>query len=431
MNLRSKFLVPVTVMSTVLVGLFGASEGAAHEAEIEEKSEQAPPEVAPPPALPTRLAFGEEGWVSVGGRLQPIFIYNNSDLVSDDAEFRLRRARLFVRGEATPWAGFSLATEVSGSTMQLIDAHFHFKPHQETQFFVGRHLSPGTGRQAGTTSAAALMAIDRPAFAYKNLSYGGRAMTAFATSTLAGTDSGLRMDTQVRDEGVTFWGDHSRTENLHFKYYLGVYDGWSRSPARAEGDLRYSGRAAVNFGDDEKGFYNSSTYLGKKRTVGVGVSFDAQNRVATEQATGDDVDYHFWTIDLFAEQPLGPGVINFEAAYGQLDLDDAESVLVDRNGAPLSGAGVSGRQAQGDGFYVQTGYYLPTCRLQPWVMYEEWSSDAANNVGSYNNMRIGLTYFARGHNLNFKIGLERTRLDWSPGGDRTAHSIVTGAYLNF
>lgn len=387
-------------------------------------------EATPALQLPTRLSFGENGWVSVGARLQTLFIYNDSDLVGDTVEFRLRRARVFVRGEVTEWAGFSFATEVSGSNVTLIDAFFHLKPKEETQVFLGRHLSPGTGRQAGTTSAAAMMAIDRPAFAFKNLSYGARAMTAFSTSTLPGTDSGIRMDAQVRDEGVTVWGDHFRGEDMHLKYYVGIYDGWSRSPSRDEGDLRYSGRASINYGDHEKGYFNSSTYLGNKRTIGVGVSVDAQNRVATEQGTQRGVDYRFWTVDLFLEQPLTAGVVNFEAAYGQLDLDDA-GLLLDRNGNPLGGSAVSGQQAQGDGFFLQAGYYFPDVRVQPWVLYEEWSSDAAGGLGSYNSGRVGLTYFARGHNLNFKIGFERTRLDGSPGGDRVSNSVVVGAYLNF
>lgn len=162
----------------------------------------------------------------------------------------------------------------------------------------------------------------------------------------------------------------------------------------------------------------------------MGVSVDAQNRVATEQGTQRGVDYRFWTVDLFLEQPLTAGVVNFEAAYGQLDLDDA-GLLLDRNGNPLGGSAVSGQQAQGDGFFLQAGYYFPDVRVQPWVLYEEWSSDAAGGLGSYNSGRVGLTYFARGHNLNFKIGFERTRLDGSPGGDRVSNSVVAGAYLNF
>ncbi len=381
------------------------------------------------PDVPRRLHIGDEGWVGVGARILPIFIYNDSDLVSDEMEFRMRRARVFVRGDLVEWAGFSVATEVSGGNVLLIDSYLHFKPKDEVQFFVGRHLSPGPGRQSGTTSAAALMAIDRPNFGFKNLSFGGRAMTAFATSTLDDTDSGLRMDAQVRDEGVTFWGDHSRTNDLHFKYYLGVYDGWDRSPARDNGDLRYSGRAAVNFGDHENGFFNSSTYLGLKRTIGLGASFDAQNRVATEAVTESSVNYRYWTVDLFAEQPVGWGSLTFEAAYGQLDLDKGDNILLDRNGDPLGG--VPGRQAQGDGFYLQAGYYMPGIKIQPWILYEEWDSAASGSVGSYTNARIGATYFARGHNLNFKIGYERTRLGWSTDGDRTSNSIVTGAYLNF
>ncbi len=430
-NLRAmsrKASIPLFVLSLAAAGsLLAGSENREAVPEAEPKIRSAAVLL---PELPTRLHFGDAGWVSVGARVQAIFIYNDSDLVDDDTEFRMRRARIMVRGEVTEWAGFSLATEGAGGNVTLIDSYLHFKPLPEVQFFVGRHLVAGTGRQAGTTSAAALMAMDRPAFSYKNLSFGGRAMTAFATSTLAGTDSGLRMDAQVRDEGITFWGDRSLSDNLHLKYYAGVHGGSRNSPARDEGDLRYSGRVAVNFGDDERGFFNSSTYLGRKQTVGLGVSFDAQNRVAID--SGNDVNYRFWTVDLFAEQSLGRGSASFEAAYGQLDLDDA-GLLSRRDKTTAFGdaAAVSGLQAQGDGFFAQAGYYFPNIHLQPWILYEEWNSDTPGGEGSYNNARIGLTYFARGQNLNFKIGYERTRLEANPNGDRNSNSIVTGVYMTF
>lgn len=427
------FKAPILLLSLSLIAAGSLLTGA----ENREAPPQAEPELrsaaAPSPVPPTRLHFGEEGWVSVGARIQPLFIYNDSNLVDDDMEFRMRRARIMLRGDVVEWTGFSLNTEVSGSNVILIDSYLHFKPLPETQFFVGRHLVAGTGRQAGTTSAAGMMAIDRPNFTFKNLSYGGRAMTAFATSTLPGTDSGLRMDAQVRDEGVTFWGNRSLNDSLHLKYYAGVHDGSRNSPARDEGDLRYSGRAAINFGDDESGFFNSSTYLGRKQTIAIGASFDAQNRVAIDAGTGNEVNYRLWTVDLFAEQPLGPGTVSFEAAYGQLDLDDA-GLLNRRDGNAFGGAGagaVTGLQAQGDGFFAQAGYYFPDLRLQPWVLYEEWDSDAPDGAGSYNNARVGVTYFARGQNLNFKIGYERTRLDASPNGDRNSNSIVTGVYMTF
>lgn len=427
MSRKASFLLislSFAVAGSLLTAAENREDGSLSEPEIRSAA-------APSPVLPTRLHFGEEGWVSLGARIQPLFIYNDSNLVNDDMEFRMRRARIMVRGEVVEWAGFSLATEVSGSNVILIDSYAHFKPLPEAQFFVGRHLVAGTGRQAGTTSAAAMMAIDRPNFSFKNLSFGGRAMTAFATSTLPGTDSGLRMDAQVRDEGVTFWGDRSLSEIVHLKYYAGVYDGSGNSPARDEGDLRYSGRAAINFGDHENGFFNSSTYLGRKQTVGIGVSFDAQNRVAIDAGTGNEVNYRFWTVDLFAEQPLGPGTVNFEAAYGQLDLDDA-GLLNRRDGSAFPGANnVSGLQAQGEGFFAQAGYYFPELRIQPWILYEEWDSDAPGGAGSYTNARIGATYFARGQNLNFKIGYERTRLDANPNGERNSNSIVTGVYLTF
>lgn len=59
--------------------------------------------------------------------------------------------------------------------------------------------------------------------------------------------------------------------------------------------------------------------------------------------------------------------------------------------------------ASGRGRFTQAGYYFPEFRPQSWALYEEWDSDAAGGLGSYNSGRVGLTYFARGQ-------FERTRI---------------------
>jgi ferredoxin len=83
-------------------------------------------------------------------------------------------------------------------------------------------------------------------------------------------------------------------------------------------DLRFTGRLELNLFEPETGYFHSATYLGKKKTVGLGASFDTQGNVANSDDRGA-VDYTFYTIDLFADLPVGPGT------DGIVVQDDADS----------------------------------------------------------------------------------------------------------
>jgi len=71
----------------------------------------------------------------------------------------------------------------------------------------------------------------------------------------------------VRDLGVTLFGNQSFGEDAHLKYYLGAYDG---AQAANEDNLRFTARAQLNLLGKEAAYYNDGTYLGEKRTIGIG-----------------------------------------------------------------------------------------------------------------------------------------------------------------
>jgi hypothetical protein len=225
--------------------------------------------------------------------------------------------------------------------------------------------------------------------------------------------------------GATLFGAGSLVDAAHLKYYAGLYNGVQEG---TDADaLRYTGRLQANFFEAEPSYYNSSTYLGTKKTVGAGLAYDAQDAVARSDDVGD-VDYRFYTADLFAEHPAGPGALTVELAYQNLDLDDARSI--DLDGDPAT-PGRDGARAQGDGFYVQAGYYLR--QWQPWVAFESWSADAPGGKGSYDMYRVGLTYFIDGHHANIKAGYEQFEAD-APIGDSAEDAVgtfVLGLYLTY
>ena len=379
-----------------------------------------------------KIKFGEESEINLGARLQTLYLNHNKDLDADGNaddydNFKIRRARLRLGADINQYVSLFLQTEFSqdaaaGGDVRMIDAFIKLKPHKLANFVVGVNMAP-SGRQA-LTSSGGLMAMDRPGITYKSLTWGTRAVAQFANVTYSDSDAGLRGDVDVRDLGITLFGSDSISDTAHFKYYLGVYNGVQKAGTDNE---RYAGRVQFNFFDAEAGYYGLSTYLGKKKTVGIGASFDSQSDVATDTITNQNVDYSLYSIDLFTDYPVGPGTITFEAAYTDLDLGGATSLDVNGDGSKLTNA----TQSEGNGYYAQTGYYIN--KWQPWAAYETWDAKAASGKGSYDAYRLGVTYFLQGHTANIKAGYEKMEADANFGSsnENSVDTFAVGLYVTF
>ena len=373
--------------------------------------------------------------VDLGGRLQYLTLFNDGSF-DNDVEYKVRRARIRLGITPHPWWKMFLQTEFSddninsGGDVRMIDAFITFKPRDWFQLIGGERMAPAS--RQNLTSSGALMTVDRPGSNNYTLTWGLRGQTQFNNSPVPGTRGGSVGDVSVRDLGVTLFGSTSTSDSLHFKYYAGVSDG---STERTSDEERFTARAQVNIGDAEPGYYGLSTYLGKKRTLGFGAAYDTQSDFAADTVNVDadgqgqvvgSLDYTYWTIDAFAEQPIGPGTVTFEAAYSDLDLDDPQGRLGSSGGNALSG-GVNADQTQGSGYYAQTGYYIN--KWQPWFLYEDWDADGNNDAGDWSAYRVGLSYFFAGHNANVKVGYENT--DNKTPGANDIQTFVLGAYITF
>jgi hypothetical protein len=380
-----------------------------------------------------KVMIDEDTSLDIGFRLQTIAILTEADLDGDgdfetDRDVRIRRGRLKVGADVTKWINMFMCTEVAadpgatGYDARVIDAYITLKPCTPFQVLLGQHMAPAS--RQNLTSTAKLMTMDLVGMNYKTLSWGTRSVQAFATGTYRDSDAGLRTDVGVRDTGLTLFGSGDLGDACHLKAYLGAYDGLQ---ATGKDDFRYSGRAQLNLMDAEAGYFNAGTYLGKIKTVGIGAAFDMQNSVA-DSADKGLVDYAFYTADLFAELPCGPGSVTIEAGYETLDLDDATELDVDRDPAT---PGTSALRAQGDGFYVQAGYYING--WQPWAEFESWDSDDSTGLGSYDLYRAGLSYFIKGHNANIKAGFERMETDAPISGttEDSVNTFMIGCYLDY
>lgn len=369
-----------------------------------------------------------------GLRMQPTYYFSNADIVSerDQHDFRMRRARFKVDARMSDWArgviqaGQTEDDDGSFSDARIVDAYIHLTPTPNINIYAGQLLSP-TARQ-NVTSSGALMTFDNPGIASKALAWGTRSRAKFSNITLKDTDSGLRSSVGTRDIGVLFLADHSLNNHLHYKYAVGFFEG--ATSAQSE---RIVLRGQVNWGSAEKGRIMKSTYFGKKQTLSLGVSVDQQRAVAVD-VDGEHVDYQFSNVDLFLEQPIGSAAFTFETAVYILDLGDADVLynpLANNGPTPIPGA--SARHSQGDGFYLQSG--LTFGQWQPWLGFEQWHSDAADDSGSYDSFRLGVTYIIDDHKANIKIGIEQVNTAQAQsnrfGSSDNITALAAGLFLTF
>lgn len=373
-----------------------------------------------------KLKINDDAMIDLGARVQTLYLNMGDEFNAEDGEFdrydffKIRRARLRVKLVASSHMTGFIQTDVgdfagSGQDMRVIDAWINTMYNDWLQLYTGLNMAPAL--RQNVTSSGALMAVDRPGMAYKPVSWGIRSRYAFTNATIGATDlPGLGVDGAVRDIGATLFGSGPVGENVHLKYYVGMYNG--TTTASGEDTERYTGRVQVNFGDAEAGYFNSSTYLGKKNTIGIGASIDMQSEVLAmptpaKQAADETGDYMLYSVDAFIEKQLGEGGLTAEAGFIALDLDD----LADN--------------VSGTGFYGQLGYLIQDT-WQPWALYETWSSDADNDAGNYNLWRIGLSYYLAGHNANIKAGFEQVSQDNPFAGDEDSiSSFVLGFFTTY
>lgn len=376
------------------------------------------------------IKINDDSKLEIGLRLQTQYVVTEKDRDGDgkfenQSDFNVRRARLRFKADVTKWMSAYIQTEFeeqngTSPDSRILDAYIQLKPTKLANVYVGQNMSPAMRQEV--SGSATHLALDRPSLAYKSLTWGGRSKFVFTNETFGDSNSRLTGRVGVRDLGATLFGSTSLNEKVHLKYYAGIYDG-----VQFAGDdkNRYTLRAQMNFFDPEPNYYNHSTYLGKKKTVGIGASYDTQQAVALDQASGSKVDYRLYSADAFTEFPVGPGAISAEAGYVNLDLDGG-GTLARRDGTALGNAS----RAQGDGWFVQTGYYIN--KWQPWINYEEWSSDAADGRGGYKAYRVGVNYYLDGTNANIKAGYEVFKPDVRfTASERDVRSFVVALNFDF
>ena len=242
----------------------------------------------------------------------------NSNDADGGLDFILRRGLLHLSGNFTDYVKFFLQTEASAATdndpsARISDATLNLHYRDIAQLIMGLQKPPAY--RSILTDDAALLAIDRPGITGYNLTWGLRGRIEFDSTSLRNTNSGIHGPYQDRDLGATFFGTHSFSDMLHFKYYAGIYRGIQNSRGGSD-KPRFTGRVQMNLFDPEPDYDNRGTYLGTKKTIAIGYSNDTQHDVVTNLEHHSGVDYtSFNEFDLFIDYPAGPGSVTFEGSY--------------------------------------------------------------------------------------------------------------------
>ena len=371
-------------------------------------------------ALPTlagaRVDIGRGSYIDLGFRLHTMFILDDSS--SDYDNWQVRQARLRMKGVLNKYMTAFIQTEAAEENMIILDAIAGLTLHPLFNFYAGKNMAPAS--RQNLTSSHAMLAMERPAISHKTITWGARAVPIYDPSGYI--NPGLNDSIDNRDTGITAHGYNQIFSGMHFKYYLGFYEG-IQMPKTEEGSgenkKRYTGRVQINLFDPEDQYYNLSNYLGRKKTIALGLSYDRQNSVAS---TSSWKNYRFRTVDIFTEMPIGPGSLSFEYAYQELRLGGSEDFGHWENGSGYA----TGKEASGTGYYVQTGYFVKN--FQPWLLYENWESDAGN-TGSFYSIRGGISIFIMDHNAKVKFGVEY----FSPEakGEDSVFAAMTGFYAQY
>jgi hypothetical protein len=209
-----------------------------------------------------------------------------------------------------------------------------------------------------------LLGLDFFANTYRHSAAYGAAANSF------GRDLGVQL------RGLVFGG--------HLEYRAGVFQGKRDAPTPgqrgARNPFRAAGRVQLNLLDAETAFFYRGTYLGDKRLLSFGATFDVQ--------PSDGKVYRSWGLDAIVDIAGVSGQVNFVSRDGD---------------------GVVALQKQ-SAIMAEAGYLLSFLRLSPILRFERrWGPGTAldeTDIGG------GLSFWAFNHTSNLKAFYIRGK----PGG---------------
>jgi hypothetical protein len=191
-----------------------------------------------------------------------------------------------------------------------------------------------------------------------------------------------------RDAGVQVRG---LVLDNHIEYRAGLFQG-RRETASMDGKVgarnffRFAARVQANVLDAEPGFFYAGTYLGTKKVLSFGAAVDVQN------------DYIHYGGDVFADLPLGPGVLTAQVNVAHYD---GKNFLV--------AGGISTPLPKQSSVMGEVGYLIDAIDLSPIVRFEkQWISPTSTHETRVGG---GVAFWPYSHGFNVKAFLMRVTPD--------------------
>lgn len=345
----------------------------------------APPPPAPGAFTPLKIET-PNATLKLGLLAQPQFEANGNmqpNLSGRSYNFFVRRIRLLAGG--TLFKNFEYffdtdspnlfkgAAETGAKSQGLIvqDAYATWKAAEDYfKIDAGYMLVPGAHN--ALQGAGTLYGLD-----YFSNSF--RHTGLFNSGTDVGRDAGAQLRGLVLDN--------------HIEYRAGLFQGFRRPRSGTEiesrNSPRFAGRIQINLLEAETGFFYAGTYLGKKKIVSVGASYDTQNH------------YHHWAVDGFLDLPLGPGTLTAQVNVSKWNSGN----FLPPN--PTSGANQLPSQLA---YMAEAGFNFDAAQISPIVRFE-YRNMKYQTAGSPDEARYagGLAYWPYGHNINLKAFFTRVQ----------------------
>lgn len=297
---------------------------------------------------------------TVGGYIEGWYRSDSSDLSSQtvpankvDNEFRVRRARIDVKGNLSEEIGYRVNANLDGpspasgsATVKLWDGYITYKAHPAALITFGQFKYPFTleGLE-GTPDRIPVL----------------RAESINDIASKLGTQGG-----SFRDIGVQLNGGYK--EALNLKYGLSIINGKGINSGDNNNDKDLAGRVTISpLGDLNLGI---SAFTGKGQD-------ETQAFEVKESAYGVEAEY--------AMKKLGLGFRGEYVAAKWKNFDVSTSKAA------------SGKTQKPNGWYLQAAYRLPPIPvLQLMARYEDYEKDSDTKESHLKTTTVGTTYYFKG-----------------------------------
>jgi len=365
--------------------------------------------IAPPPpkpAAPSQLKLETPNGNSIrfGLLVQPAYQVQNSTstaLGGYSENFFIRRTRILIGGSVmgafdyffdTEFANIGLANNVAPAMMGGPNTTTKTTPGMNIQdiFVTWKSLGDAFKIDVGymlpplshnaVQGATTLYGWDY--FAYTFAHNGTAAPFGFGQTGTnpVGRDTGLQL------RGLVIGG--------MLEYRLGAFQGIRNDQGTEQGSSnmpRLVGRLQLNLMDAEPGFFYAGSYLGKKKIVSVGASYDYQKNPSSGSSFSQS--YHTFSVDGFVDMPVGPGVLTAQVDY------------TNWNGGTM----ITGLPKNTIG--SEAGYTIAEVKVSPIVRYERrWGGNNAAGTApltTIDRYAVGVAFWPFDHNVNLKLFYSR------------------------